>query len=352
MIKLLWRMCLCVCILCLSGCGGRDESVLDQKVVVTDSIGREVEVALPLTRVAVANAYNTEMINAIDAIDAVVGVDYAIYRDQEAYQGRFSEENIIGKDQRELNYEHIIKLAPQAVILTGNGSWEEAEKKLAPFGIQVIVLDAYYTNQFFDNIMLAGLLFGKEKEAMECSAFFKEKLDYIRDRLEGVERKSIYYEYRREGNSTVPGDYFYYMVKYAGGDNIFEDAQNVNVDSESIILRNPQYIVKVGETNIGASYLPPTEAEFVRRKEEIRNRSGWGGIDAVKDDNILLLSHYCHGGASKLIGTMYIAKFMYPELLPDLEPEEVFRVWLEKYQKLDYLPGHTYPAYHLQGGPE
>lgn len=59
------------------------------------------------------------------------------------------------------------------------------------------------------------------------------------------------------------------------------------------------------------------------------------------------MSHYLHGGASKLVGTMYIAKFMYPEHLPNLHPEEIFKDWLEKYQHLPYISGHSCPAYQV-----
>ena len=331
----------------ICGCSQQNIITEEKTDVITDGIGRNIEITVPLTRVVVANTYNTELINAIGAIDTVVGVDYAIYQDEEGYKGRFKMENIIGKSQRELNYERIIELAPQALILTGNGSWQEAEEKLSPFGIKVIVLDAYYTDRFFDNCKLLGALFGKKREAEELSSYFKEKLDYIKTNLSNTELKSVYFEYRREGNTTVPGDYFYNMVKYAGGKNIFENAVNVSVDSESIIERNPQCIVKVGENNVSSSYIPPTETEFIKRMKEIKNRPGWDSIDAVKNNEILLLSHFCHGGASKLVGTMYIAKFMYPELLPELNPEEVFKVWLEKYQGLKYISGHTYPAFGL-----
>ena len=38
-----------------------------------------------------------------------------------------------------------------------------------------------------------------------------------------------------------------------------------------------------------------------------------------------------------------MAKFLYPEYLPELHPEEVFKTWLEKYQQLHYIKGHAYP---------
>lgn len=332
-------VCLMIISIFISGCNNIKN---DNNTIIQDSIGRNVEVSLPLTRVVVANGYNAELINAVGALDAVVGVDYGIYQDEEEYKGRFKYNQVIGKSQRELNYEKIIELAPQALILTGNGSWEEAENKLSKFGIQVIVVDSYYTEQFFDNCKLVGKLFGRERQANAISEYFLRQLNYIQTKLKNVPKKTVYFEYRREGNTTVPGDYFYNMLELAGAKNIFDDAQNVSVNSESIILRNPDYIVKVGENNIAAKYTPPTEIEWTKRKNNIIDRDGWDSINAVKNDRILLLSHFLHGGASKIVGTVYIAKFMYPEYLPDLHPEEVFKTWLT-YQNLEYVKGHTYP---------
>ena len=338
-------------VLTLAGCEKETaEQVADETTItVTDSIGREVTVPHPLTRVAVSNSYNAEFINAVGALDTVVGVDNYIFNDPSGFPGRFKQDQVIGANQRELNYEKIIELRPQALILTGNGSWEDAAKKLAPFGIAVVVVDAYYTGAFRDNCTLIGKLFGKEEEAAELADFFTEKLDYIKRQTADVPKKDLYFEYRTEGKTTVPGDYFYDMVEYSGAHNIFDDAKNVQVNPEAVIERNPAYIVKVSEPKVSASYLPPTAEDHARILGEIKSREGWDTIDAVKNDRILLLSHYVHGGASKLVGTMYIAKFLYPEQLPDLHPEDVFKVWLEKYQHLPYIAGHTYPAFPLSG---
>lgn len=76
-------------------------------------------------------------------------------------------------------------------------------------------------------------------------------------------------------------------------------------------------------------------------------RPGWDEIDAVKNDNMLFLSHYAFDGASEIVGALYIAKFLYPEYLPDLHPEVVFSTWLTKYQRIPYISGHTYPAFGM-----
>ena len=144
-----------------SSASSEQKSEGDTQTVV-DSIGREVEIPNPVTKAVVANAYNTEIINAIDALDCVVGVDYNIYQDKESWKNKFTEDMVIGKSQKELNYEKIIELAPEVLILTGNGTYEEAEQQLEPFGIKVVVCDAYYTDQFEKSCDLLGQVFGKE----------------------------------------------------------------------------------------------------------------------------------------------------------------------------------------------
>lgn len=259
--------------------------------IVTDSIGRQVELPSPVTTAVVANAYNVEIINAIDCLDRVIGVDYNIFQDKESWKNQFTEDQVIGKSQKELNYEKIIELNPQVLILTGNGTWEEAEQQLDPFGIKVCVVDAYYTDQFEQTCQTMGEIFGEAEKAKELSDYFMDKLDYINTQLAGVEKKTVYFEYRREGNTTIPGNFFYYMVEYSGADNVFKDSENVEVDTEAVVVKNPAYIVKVSAPDVYSSYYPPTTEEHQAIKEELASRPGWDEITAVKEDNILLLSH-------------------------------------------------------------
>lgn len=339
-------------LLLLAGCS-KSEVVTkpapqEQKLTIVDSTQRTIELNGPVQRAVIVNAYNAELINAIDAMDQVVGVDYYIYQDQEGFKHRFTKEMLIGQSKgSDLNYERIIELQPQAVILTSNYNWQDAEKKLQPFGIAVINVDSYYTDKFAENVALLGKIFGKEKQAQELSDYFMSKLAYIDKQLQTVPERSVYFEYRTAGRTTIPNDYFYQMVKLAHGKNVFSDSQASTVDIEAVIERKPQYIVKVSDANVYSSYVPPKLAEHQKIYQELTFRPGWDQLPAVKDEHILLLSHYVHGGASKLVGAMYIAKFLYPEYLPELHPEQVFSDWLTKYQHLDYIAGHTYPAYKL-----
>lgn len=332
-----------------TGCGGGEKPAEKSAAgfTVIDSLGREVHLNAPARRAIVENAYNAELITAIGAIEQVAGVDYYIYQDQEGFNHRFTEDMLIGKGKGEVNYERIIELNPDVFITTSNSTWTTTEEKLKPFGIPVLIVDAYYTDQFAKNVARLGKIFGREREAQEFGDYFTSKLAYIEERLKDVPKKTVYFEYRTAGTTTIPGDYFYYMVNYAHADNIFADAKNVHINPETVPLKNPSYIIKVSDTDVFSSYVPPTAKDMQKIYEGIISRPGWDDTDAVKNGNILLLSHYVHGGASKLVGTMYIAKFLYPEELPDLEPEEVFKTWVEKYQRLPYIAGHTRPAFPL-----
>jgi hypothetical protein len=49
-------------------------------------------------------------------------------------------------------------------------------------------------------------------------------------------------------------------------------------------------------------------------------------------------------GCGKLVTICYMAKLLYPDLFPDLNPEDVSREWISEFQGVEYLSGHSYPA--------
>ena len=61
-----------------------------------DDLGREVELELPVTRACVANRYNNELIRAVGAGDAVVGVDQYTSQDP-VYWPQFKEDKDLWK---------------------------------------------------------------------------------------------------------------------------------------------------------------------------------------------------------------------------------------------------------------
>ncbi|WP_294093873.1 ABC transporter substrate-binding protein, partial [uncultured Cetobacterium sp.] len=197
-----------------------------------------------------------------------------------------------------------------------------------------------------------GAIFGKEIESKKFIQFYEKPLKYIEEKLQNVEKKSVYWEDSKNYYTAFPGSYYYNMVKASGGKNIFGEldrkTSEAQVDSESIIIKNPSVIVK----NISPAqaikgtgvYEAPTIDQQLKTIEDIKNRKGWKDIDAVKNNNIFLMSQFGHGGASKMIGAAYMAKWIYPEVLSDLDPDALFKEWLEEFQGFQNIEGHFYPS--------
>jgi len=350
-------LCICFVILCLLGFCYRGQMQESEKqaqasITITDSIGRTVGLEKPLKRVCVANAYNTdltEMIVALGCLDTIVGVDQNILWNSAAFKNKFKKDDLIcAREGIVLNYEKIISLKPDALLISSKGSWFDAQEKLSKFGIKVIVIDTHILENFNHNCDVLGKIFGKEERAKEIKDYYNGQLDYVKKQLANIpNRKTIYLECGRPGATTMKGSYFYSLVQYSGGINIMEDAVERHAVPEAAILRNPQYIVKLGDRRWKYSHIPPTEKEVMIIRNEMKSRPGWDEIDAIKNDKLFQLSFFSHCGASKIIGVLYVAKFLYPEYLPDLHPEQAFKLWMEKYLDLKYQPGHTYPPMSL-----
>lgn len=326
-----------------------DNSLSNVSITVTDSLGRSIELERPLTRVAIANVYNTdltEMVAALGCLDTIVGVDQNILWNNEAFHNKFTEKQLIcAREGTVINYEKLIELAPQALLMSSKGSWYDAQEKLGRFGIKVIVVDTHDLENFAANCDLLGKIFAKEQRAQDIKSYFGGLLAYVQKQLKDIpHRKRVYFECGSPGATTMPGSYFYSLVKYTGGINIMEDAVERHIVPESVVLRNPEVIIKMSDRRWKYSYRPPSPQEAQLLRREIMTRPAWDEITAVKNNDIFQLSYFAHCGASKIIGVLYVAKYLYPEYLPDLHPEAAFKEWLTKYLELEYLPGHTYPA--------
>jgi iron complex transport system substrate-binding protein len=322
----------------------------EKTITLTDNVGRVVELPFPVEKAVVALRYNNELIRACGAIDQVIAADMNTAQDR-AYWENFDPENTIGKSQKALNYEKIIELNPQVLILPGNGTYEEAEEKLGPFGIKVFVISGYDTNDFENQIDNIGAMFDKKDEANQFKAYYNDTLGYIATQLEGVEKKTVYWESTKDYKTSFPGNYYYNMIVASGGENIFSDApegqSDATITPEDVVLKNPDFIFKHITPNDALKgtgvYVAPSLEQRKQTIAEVKARPGWDEITAVKNDDVYLMSQFGHGGASKMIGAVYMAKWMYPEALKDLDPDAIFKEWLEDYQGFEFIDGHFYP---------
>lgn len=321
-------------------------------VTITDGVGREIELAAPVTRAVVANRYNSELIRAIGEIDKVVAVDTNTAQDR-VYWSQFDPDQVIGKGQSDLNYEQIIKLDPEVLITPKNGSYETDIEKLTPAGIKVIVVSGWDTANMVQQIDILGKVFGNPEGAAELTSFFTKNMDAVAERVSSISpKKTIYWEYGDDFTTAIPGtgnDGWHQMMTSAGGSNIFGDPTITakTMDPEKILQANPDLIIKVTSgkalKNTGV-YTPPTTEEFAEIAHEMVARPGWADLKAVKNGNFYITTGFAAGGIGKMIGVVYTASWLYPEQMAGIDPDAIFDEWLA----MQGMPANHGHAYHYQ----
>ena len=90
-----------------------------ETITLTDNVGREVELECPVDTAVSALRYNNELIRACGAIDHIISVDLNTAQDRE-YWGMFDPEEVIGKSQKELDYEKIVAVSYTHLTLPTN----------------------------------------------------------------------------------------------------------------------------------------------------------------------------------------------------------------------------------------
>lgn len=312
-----------------------------------DDTGREIELAVPVERVAVFNTFNVEFIRAVGAMDAVVGIDEGAASVPSYWDG-FSD--TVGTGQAEPNYERLAELEPELVIFPRNGAWEEAIEILEPFDIDVMVITAWDQDQHEANVTTYGRLFDQPEAAVELNTWYRGWRDLLEERLDGVEPLPVYLENEAEFTSPIPGSGWNQMIELAGGTNIFADidiagqpeskgsVHAFSVEPEAIVARQPHLVVKLN----GGQYDPPAAGELEELAGVLADRPGWSTMDAIDEERLVVVSSFPMNASSKIVGSLYLASWLHPELFADIDPDAVMSEWIERFQGVAYADPERY----------
>jgi iron complex transport system substrate-binding protein len=337
--------------------GNQTASAASAQITFTDDAGQTIQLSKPLERVVVFNKFNSEIIRAVGKVSTIVGTDAGTLQDAD-YFPSWDQSMLAGKSQTSIDYEKVASLKPDAVIIPSNGSYQECEQKLSPFGIKVIVVTGWQNLSFTKQIDIIGKAFGVEDKAKEYSDFCQKQVDLLASTLKNVTgQKTVYLENSGDYKSCIPGSGWNDMITMAGGKNVFADldfakldqskgsVHSYPVDPEQILDRNPSaicYLIYDSKAISGTSiYSPPDPTKANATLTALTQRAGWQGLTAVKNNSIYGLSAFLGNGCFKIVGATYLAKYLYPEAMANINPDDFFTQWLEKYQDVKFQSGHN-----------
>lgn len=352
----------------LAACGTDDTAVAASAgaTTIVDETGRSIELNLPVRRALSGlggNQYILELVRAVGGEDRIVGAT-ASQITTEGWSGYW--DSFKGIDTNKLiagttggfNYDRILELNPDVLLTGSNSPWQEAESKLAPFGIKVVVFTAWEPRFSTVNTQLLGKLFGTETQAAKYRDAVPSAIEkLLRDRLDGLpesEKKRVYFEGAVDYVAGVPGGWDW-VIKYAGGRNIYSDIlingglgwNEFTVEPADIVKRNPDFIIKNGVQGLPQGFYQPwSKDKFVSTAKSIVARPGFADLTAIRDNNLWLTNNYLISSASKWVGALYLASWLYPDRFKSVDKEAYFRTWVQQYQHTNYIADTEYYYHH------
>ncbi|RLA94597.1 MAG: hypothetical protein DRG69_04980 [Deltaproteobacteria bacterium] len=339
---------------------------------IVDSADRTVTIYRPVERVVIAYWVDAAItLKALKAEDTVVGVTQAIKNEPILVPELSKLPSVgLGPIPDALDYEKILELEPDVVFTGGTSlnptAYMEIAEKIHSLDPDIAVLVFTFCDPalYIEEVRKAGYIFEREEEAEELIDFIEGHLNTIEERVSDIDpdnRTKVYFEFFFDFYTGGEGGVYQEYIEMAGGRNVFSDIPEpggcglVEVSSEEIIERKPEVILHhVGMAYAGKTGYGIDDVTALREKrEKIMERPGFSAIEAVRSGRVYTLDSSVVLGPIYPVGVSYYAKWFYPELFEDLDPNAIHQEYLTKFLRIDYdLSKHGVFVYHPEQHPD
>ena len=281
----------------------------------TDDAGRKVQLPDKVTRVYAAGPPASVLVFAI-APDKLIGWTRS-FRENEApwIEPKYAKLPELGRltgRGNTANVEILLKEKPDLVVDVGSTAAtfaSLADRVQQQTGIPYVLLDGRLETSA-SQLEKVGRVLGDEARGRDLAAYVKGLIEPIRAKIAAVpaeQRPEVYYARGPEGLTTgLAGSINVEMIEFLGARNVAggERGGLANVGFEQVVLWDPAIIV----TN---------DPNFYKRVWE---QPVWQSVTAVRRKRVYLSPHLPFGwfdfppGANRIIGLLWLAEILYPDL--------------------------------------
>jgi len=331
----------------------------EKELTFIDVCEKAVTVKKPVEKIVVLSDSQADAIRVLGAEDRVVGISSGLASENTLLPVMSELPTVGGGRGQTLDYEAILDLQPDIILPSGE-SEEELEKKVNPW-VTVVRFDFYVPEIMAKQMMELGYILDAEDKAEEFVDFYSGTLNTIKERTEELpegEKPRVFYcgyisaEYRYY--AITPKQWLGSVLTMAGGNNIAADLSANMVDPEWILVQNPDIIIDHEGSSLPAGYDTDDIAGAKDIIEQMVNEPGWEKIKAVEAGKVYIEASDIDSGPQLFIVVAYMAKWFYPELFDDLDPEATQREYLDRFQRIEYdVDEHgvfVYPPIETDGG--
>jgi len=241
-----------------------------------DDLGRTVNIEKVPEKIISLAPSHTEILFALGLGDKVIGVTRYCNYPEEAKE----KEEIGGFATPDL--EKIIDLKPDLILAFGSLQ-KSLVTELEDKGQTVFWLYPHTVTGILESFERIGEITGKVAAAEQLRNRTEERIRLVQENVEDIperEKVTVFRVMGLDPLGTIGGDAFQTDVfRLAGGRNIFGNTKKdyFQLDLQTLITLDPDIIVICDEDEEEA-------------KARIKSQEGWGDLDAVKTDRIVVIS--------------------------------------------------------------
>lgn len=239
---------------------------------LVDMVGREVKLQGPPRRIISLAPSLTEILYALGAGDAVVGVtDYATYPPEVEVKPS------VGGGINP-NLEVIVALKPDLIFVSADANRWDTITQLEQLQIPVFGVRAVGIEGVFASIDKIGQVLGGKREAEELVSNMRRRLANVSKEVKGLSRPKVLYVIWIDplivaGRETVIDG----LIDVAGGANVVRTPGFFRYSLEQVLVQEPDVIVLALEAGV------PEDREVLRRM------SGWREMRAVREGAVRVI---------------------------------------------------------------
>ena len=229
----------------------------------------------------------------------------------------------------EVDVEAVIATGADAVFGYKNYTSEEQIAILESAGITCHFIELSNAGTAAKEVAELGRLFGCQEKAQVFADLYNQYDALLKDRLAGATALNAYVE----GTSTTPKtanktSAAHKLVTGAGLVNLYaeNETQYPQRNLEDVIVKNPDVIVKICSSGTALD-----DATYDTYVAEL------AGVEAAEQGKVILLNNECGTTAvGAVIGRLYVAKYVYPELFADVDVDAVYETLCTQFLGRDY----------------
>ncbi|WP_456477620.1 ABC transporter substrate-binding protein [Geoglobus ahangari] len=281
-----------------------------------------IPVKIPVKRLVVMSSTHIAQLEAINATDSIVGFmwggRYSIYFEdvkRALEDGRIVD---VGSS-RAPDYEKILELKPDLVVIYVTPYNEEVKKKLDELGIPYVIDSEWLENDPLGRaewVKFFAALMDKEEQADRYFDRVEENVLSVKKAVEGLNSPKLLWCSIYKGKVYVPKgeSYVARMAEYANADYLFKDVSgtgSATVTLEELLLRGSE-----ADLMVYSSYRVKSIDDLLGVDSRLSE------IKAVKSENVYRISddYWQLGLLYTDVVVKDLAAIAHPEKFPDYEP--------------------------------